>query len=77
MSAPELRLSYTPDYEWHGQLNAFVRSGAFSGEGSAWFDRARLKETFIAALHPRVPESSRVRVREAADLSPAWKRMLR
>lgn len=50
MSAAELRLSYNPDDEWHGQLNAVVRSGAFSGEGSAWFGRDRLKATFIAAL---------------------------
>ncbi|HXC56758.1 MAG TPA: MOSC domain-containing protein [Rhizomicrobium sp.] len=36
-----------------------------------------VRETFVAALHPRAPEASRVRVRDAADLSPAWKRMLR
>ena len=50
MSAAELRLSYNPDDEWHGQLSAVVRSGAFSGKGSAWFDREHLKTTFIAAL---------------------------
>jgi MOSC domain-containing protein YiiM len=36
-----------------------------------------VRETFVAALHPKAPESSRVRVRAAADLSPAWKRMIR
>jgi hypothetical protein len=50
MSAAELRLSYRPDDEWHGQLDATVRSGAFSGRGSAWLHREQLKETFTAAL---------------------------
>jgi hypothetical protein len=45
-----LGLSYRPDDEWHGQLDATVRSGAFSGRGSAWFNREQLKETFTAAL---------------------------
>ena len=36
-----------------------------------------VREAFIAALHPRVTEASRLRVREAAGLSPAWQRMLR
>jgi hypothetical protein len=49
MSA-ELRLSYRPDDEWVGQLDASVTSGAFSGKGSAWFDRQYLKQTFVAAL---------------------------
>jgi hypothetical protein len=49
MSA-ELRLSYRPDDEWLGQLDASVTSGAFSGKGSAWFDREYLKETFLPAL---------------------------
>lgn len=46
----ELRLSYRPDDAWHGQLEATVISGAFSGNGSAWFSREHLKETFVAAL---------------------------
>jgi hypothetical protein len=50
MNAAELRLSYRPDDEWHGQLDAAVTSGEFSGKGSAWFDREQLKETFVAAL---------------------------
>ena len=50
MSASELRLTYRPDDEWVGELDAVVSSGAFSGRGSAWFDRAYLKETFVAAL---------------------------
>jgi MOSC domain-containing protein YiiM len=36
-----------------------------------------VREAFVAALHPRIPESSRVRVRAAEDLAPAWKRMIR
>ncbi len=55
MSAARLRLSYrpdgyTPDGEWHGELEAVVESGAFSGKGSAWFTRPKLKQTFVAAL---------------------------
>jgi MOSC domain-containing protein YiiM len=36
-----------------------------------------VREAFVAALHPRTPEASRNRVREAVDLSPAWKRLVR
>ena len=50
MSAAELRISYRPDSEWQGQLDAAVTSGAFSGTGSAWFDKKWVMETFIAAL---------------------------
>jgi hypothetical protein len=48
MSA-ELRVSYQSDNEWDGKLNVAVTSGAFSGKGSAWFDREHLKRTFVAA----------------------------
>jgi hypothetical protein len=50
MSAAELRLTYSPDDEWLGELNAVVRSGAFAGQGSAWFDRLHLKEAFVDRL---------------------------
>jgi len=50
MNVAELRLGYRPDDEWIGQLDAVVTSGAFSGKGSAWFDRQQLKETFVVAL---------------------------
>ena len=36
-----------------------------------------VREAFVAALHPHTPEASRLRVREAVDLSPAWKRNIR
>lgn len=36
-----------------------------------------VRDAFVAALHPRVPESSRFRVREFTALSPAWRRMIR
>ncbi|MBL6852715.1 MAG: MOSC domain-containing protein [Alphaproteobacteria bacterium] len=36
-----------------------------------------VRETFIAALHPNAPETSRLRVRAVEELSPAWKRMIR
>jgi hypothetical protein len=48
MSTAELKLIYTPDDEWHGEITAIVRSGAFSGQSSAWFGR-NLKE-FVARL---------------------------
>jgi hypothetical protein len=46
----ELQLRYRPDDEWHGQLEVVVKSGEFSGKGSAWFGRQHLKETFVSAL---------------------------
>jgi MOSC domain-containing protein YiiM len=36
-----------------------------------------VREAFVAALHPRTAKASRIRVREAVDLSPAWRRMIR
>jgi MOSC domain-containing protein YiiM len=36
-----------------------------------------VRETFIAALHPRAPEDLRARVRELPELAAAWRRMLR
>jgi hypothetical protein len=50
VDAAELRLSYRPDDEWHGQLEAAVVSAPFSGRSSAWFTRQHLKEDFIVAL---------------------------
>ncbi|HET6156884.1 MAG TPA: hypothetical protein VFE34_00935 [Dongiaceae bacterium] len=50
MDAAELRLIYEPDDEYLGELFAEVKSGAFAGMGSDWFDRIQLKETFVAAL---------------------------
>jgi hypothetical protein len=50
MSSAELQLCFQPDDEWHGELTMIVRSGAFSGQGSAWFGRASLKEEFVARL---------------------------
>jgi MOSC domain-containing protein YiiM len=35
-----------------------------------------VREAFVAVLHPRTAQSSRDRVRDAADLSVAWKRMI-
>jgi hypothetical protein len=50
MSAAELRLRYQADNEWHGELFAAVRSGAFSGEGSAWFGREHLQQNLVVPL---------------------------
>ena len=50
MNDAELRLSYRPDDEWLGQLDASVVSRAFSGRGSAWFNKKEVKQTFVAAL---------------------------
>jgi hypothetical protein len=49
MSGAELRLTYHPDDEWTGRLSAVVKSGAFAGEGSAWFTPDTIK-AFVAAL---------------------------
>jgi hypothetical protein len=45
-----LLFSYHDDDDGLGKLFATVKSGAFSGEGNAWFDPASVKETFVAAL---------------------------
>ena len=58
MSRAELRLTWTPDYEWHGTLEGVVKSGAFCGRGYAWFDGIQLKGTFIAALRAFPPSAS-------------------
>jgi hypothetical protein len=50
MSDAELRVTYLPDDQWLGELTAVVRSGAFSGQGTAWFSRSDLKERFVASL---------------------------
>jgi hypothetical protein len=50
MSAAELRLRYSPENEWNGELFAAVRSGAFSGEGSAWFGREQLQQNLVVPL---------------------------
>ena len=42
---PELRLSYRPDDDGTGRLDAAVTSGAFCGTGSAWFERQTLQDT--------------------------------
>jgi len=50
MSAAELRMTYRSDDDWTGQIIATVKSGAFSAQGSAWFDRANVNKTFVASL---------------------------
>ena len=50
MSESELQITYAPDDEWLGEVTAVVRSGAYSGKGTAWFDRQTLKEKFVARL---------------------------
>jgi MOSC domain-containing protein YiiM len=36
-----------------------------------------VRDAFVAGLHPDVPASSRLRVRDVAALASAWKRMIR
>jgi hypothetical protein len=50
MNQAELRLSYKPDDDGHGQLDAVLVSGAFAGRGAAWFSRQYLLDVFIPAL---------------------------
>jgi hypothetical protein len=49
MIGAELHLHYWADDEWHGRLEAMVKSGEFSGRSSAWFSREQLT-AFVAAL---------------------------
>jgi hypothetical protein len=50
MSAAELRITYRSDEDGTGQIIATVKSGAFSAQGSAWFDRANVNNTFVLSL---------------------------
>lgn len=50
MSAAELRLSYRLDEDGSGEIIATVRSGAFSAQGSAWFNPGWVRNTFVAGL---------------------------
>jgi hypothetical protein len=47
---PELRVTYSPDDEWTGELKAVVECSGFSGQGSAWFAPGRLKQDIIPAF---------------------------
>jgi hypothetical protein len=48
MSTAELRVSYKADDDGTGELVASARSGAFSGQGSAWVGRDM--DAFVARL---------------------------
>jgi len=50
MSAAELRITYRPDDDGTGQIIAAVKSGAFSAQGSAWFNPDGVKNTFVVGL---------------------------
>jgi len=50
MSTTELRVMYEPDDDWCGEIIATARSGAFAGQGSAWFSPDHIKQTFVAGL---------------------------
>jgi hypothetical protein len=50
MSTAELRVTYRSDEEWTGEIIAAVKSGAFSTQGSAWFDRTDVKKAFLVNL---------------------------
>ena len=50
MSTAELRIAYRSDEDWTGEIIATVKAGAFSAQGSAWFDRTHVKKTFLDHL---------------------------
>jgi hypothetical protein len=39
-----LRLTYAPEDEWHGKLQATIEGEGFAGTGSAWFRADQLRE---------------------------------
>jgi hypothetical protein len=49
MSSPELRIKYTPDDQWFGELEATVLSGDFAGKARAWFNLDTL-QVFLGGL---------------------------
>lgn len=62
MSTAELRVSYKADDDGTGELVAIARSGAFSGQSSAWVGRdmdsfvARLRSFPLTAMDPPMIE---------------------
>ncbi len=46
----ELRVKYSPDDQWTGELEGVVASNGFPGRGSAWFDRTHLRTAIIPAF---------------------------
>jgi len=44
-----LRLRYSAEDEWHGELFATVESGEFRGSGSAWFRLEQLRKFWESA----------------------------
>lgn len=50
----------------HGEMVREVASGGPS-----------VRETFIAALHPRIPDAQRAQIRATPGLAAAWQRMIR
>src|SRR5688500_6027608 len=50
MSEAELRLSYRPDDDGTGEIVSTLRSGAFSAQGSAWFNPNWVTNTSVASL---------------------------
>jgi hypothetical protein len=55
----ELTATWSPDDDYLGTLDIQVHSAGFAGHSYAWFDKAQLKKTFIAALrsYPLNPAS--------------------
>jgi hypothetical protein len=49
MSSPELRIKYSPDDQWFGELEATVLSGDFAGKARAWFNLETL-QVFLSGL---------------------------
>jgi hypothetical protein len=49
MSSPELRIKYTPDDQWFGELEATVLSGGFAGKARAWCNLETL-QVFLSRL---------------------------
>jgi hypothetical protein len=50
MSTAELRVTYRSDEDGTGKIIAIVKSGAFSAQGSAWFNPTHVKKAFLDHL---------------------------
>lgn len=47
----EPRIRYAPDpFDSHGELSAVIKSGAFKGEGGAYFNMSELRDVFLPAV---------------------------
>jgi hypothetical protein len=67
----ELTVTWSPDDDYLGTLDVQVQSAGFAGHSYAWFDKAHLKKTFVAALRTYPLDADSPPLLEGNDLVSA------